>query len=417
MLKLTPKQKEAAKLIKNKQYCLLEGGSRSGKTLLIVAKLIVRAAKYPGTDHLAVRLRFNHAKQSLAYKTFPDAAKMLGAKIKLDKTDWFFSVPTSGEPSRIWIGGLDDKDRTEKILGNEYATIFINEASQVSFSGYEILRTRLNPPQDVRPLMLIDYNPPSTKHWGYRIFHDNVDPDSGRKLKHPHKYGSIKMNPEDNKENLSKDYIESLNDLSEAKRKRFALGLYTDSAEGAIWEVAWIDKNKRDKAPDLRRLVVAVDPAVTGNETSDDTGIVIAGLGFDNHVYILLDATYHGSVAGWTDRVVALYHKYAADCIVAEVNNGGDLVESALRSRDERITYKAVRATRGKAIRAEPVADMYRRARVHHVGDFTDLEFQMTHWTPEDKESPNNMDALVWAVTFLTGKIHKRRRVVSSVRL
>ncbi len=403
-LTLTPIQKKASALFKEHREVLLEGGSRSGKTLLICAKMIVRAAKYPGSRHLSTRLRFNHAKQSLFMGTYRDAARMLGAHVKENRSDWYIEVPTKGDPSEIWIGGLDDKERTEKVLGNEYATIHINEGSQIGFDGYEVLKTRLNPPQGVNPLFMIDYNPPSMHHWGYKIFHEGLNPGTGAPLLHPEKYAYILMNPRDNIQNLSEDYIETLEGLSDAKRRRFLNGEYTDSTEGAIWQYEWIADNRRAEYPDLDRVVVAVDPAVTGNDSSDDTGIVIVGskkIGVDKHYFVLSDASFHGSVTGWARRALEVYDRYDGDRVIGEVNNGGDLVEAIIQGQGRRVPYTSVRASRGKKTRAEPVAELYERGLVHHVGVFQDLEFQMTHWTPEDNDSPDNMDALVWGITFL----------------
>lgn len=404
MIELTEKQEAASLLMKQHIEVLLEGGSRSGKTLLICAKMITRAAKYPGTRHLSCRLRFNHAKQSLFYGTFRDAAKLLGANVKENKSDWFIEVPTEAEPSEIWIGGLDDKERTEKILGNEYATIHMNEASQIGFDGYEILKTRLNPPHGTKPLFLIDYNPPSTRHWGYRIFHEGVDPVTGEPLRHPDRYGMIRMNPIDNLINLSEDYMQTLEGMSEARRRRFLYGEYTDGAEGALWERDWIANYRKNKAPELLQVVVGVDPAVSDTEKSDSTGIIVAGKDEIGHYYVLGDYTYRGGVTGWGKSVADLYEQYQANYVVAEVNQGGDLVSSNIMQYNRNIPVKQVRATRGKAIRAEPIADLYRRGMVHHVGEFMDLEYQLTHWTPEDKESPDEMDALVWAITHLMGR-------------
>jgi len=404
MIELTPKQEIAAALMKAHTEVLLEGGSRSGKTLIICAKMIIRAAKYPGTRHLSCRLRFNHAKQSLFYGTFRDAAKLLGATVRENRSDWYISVPTSSDDSEIWIGGLDDKERTEKILGNEYATIHMNEASQIGFDGYEILKTRLNPPRGVKPLFLIDYNPPSTRHWGYKIFHERIDPVTGEPLKHRDRYGMLRMNPVDNLTNLSEDYIETLEGMSESRRRRFLMGEYSDGAEGALWEREWIANHRKATCPDLLQVVVGVDPAVSDTEKSDSTGIIVAGKDVDGHYYILGDYTYRGGVTGWGRSVADLYVKYQANYVVAEVNQGGDLVSTNIRQYNKSIPVKQVRATRGKAIRAEPVADLYRRGMVHHVGEFMDLEYQLTHWTPEDRESPDEMDALVWAITHLMGR-------------
>lgn len=400
--KETSKQLDALSLMGEHTYCLFEGGSRSGKTFIIIWSIIFRAVKYAGTRHLTGRLHFSHAKTSLWYGTIQEVLKICfpGVVYSENKTDWFIRFNNGSE---IWLAGFDDKERVEKILGNEYATIHLNEASQIGFDTFEILRTRLNPPKGVKPLMLIDYNPPSRKHWGYKIFHESKNPESDTSLKSPEKYGHLRMNPDDNRDNLNESYIETLQELGDRRRRRFYEGEYTDDNEGALWKREWIHSGRVDEAPDLKRIVVAVDPAVTGNEQSDDTGIVICGVANDQY-YILADYTYHGDVTGWGQSVVDAYHRHKADRVVAEQNQGGDLVKVNIRNYDRNIPVSMVHATRGKALRAEPIADLYNRGKVHHVGHLIELEDELCEWTPDEKTSPNRLDALVWGITELMGK-------------
>jgi len=402
----TAKQAEATRLMADKEETLLEGGSRSGKTFIIIRNIIFRALKYPNTRHLIVRFRFNHAKQSIWYGTIPEVMKIAFPNVtyKDNKSDWFIKFDNGSE---LWIGGTDDKERIEKILGNEYATIHMNEASQFPYETYETLKTRLNPPKGVPPKLLIDYNPPSKKHWGYLIFHEHKNPETLAPIAHPERYGYLKMNPVDNKENLNESYLDTLESLGEKRRRRFYLGEYSDDTEGALWKREWIVKNRVIEVSDLTRIVVAVDPAVTGNENSDDTGIIGVGSKLINgkeHYFVLDDATYHGDVTGWGQSVVDLYNKLKADTVVAETNQGGDLVEMNIRNYNRNIAFKKVTATRGKALRAEPVANLYDMGLVHHVGNFMELEDELCTWSPMDKESPNRLDALVWGITYLSEK-------------
>jgi PBSX family phage terminase large subunit len=390
----------------DKQEVLLEGGSRSGKSFIIIRNIILRALKYSGTRHLIVRFRFNHVKQSIWYGTIQDVMKIAFPSINYteNKSDWFISFDNGSE---IWIGGTDDKERIEKILGNEYATIFVNEASQIPYETYETLKTRLNPPKGVPPKLIIDYNPPSKKHWGYRIFHEHKNPETDAPLRHQERYGYLRMNPVDNTENLNESYLETLESLGEKRRRRFYLGEYSDDTEGALWKRDWIIRHRVESVSDLTRVVVAVDPAVTGNETSDDTGIIVVGsktVDGKEHYYVMDDFTYHGDVTGWGQSVIDAYRRHSADLVVAETNQGGDLVEMNIRNYDRSIRFKKVTATRGKALRAEPIANLYDMGLVHHVGNFLELEDELCMWTPEDKESPNRLDALVWGVTYLSGR-------------
>ena len=401
----TSKQKEAISLFGEKIEVLLEGGSRAGKTFIIMYAIIVRAIKYPESKHLIVRKHFAHLK-SIWYETLPDVIKTCFPEMKYDqnRTEWYISLSNK---SMIWFGGTDDKSRIEKLLGWEWETIFINEGSQMPHDTYEVLKTRLNPMKGCKPLFLIDYNPPSKRHWGFKIFHEGKDPETNQPIKQPERYARIQMNPKDNIENLSETYLKTLESMSEKKRNRFLHGYYSDDSEGALWRRGWIEKTRLGHIPDgLERVVVGVDPAVTGKDTSDDTGIIVAGkLRIDGkfHFYIIDDMTIHGDVTGWGKEVVNAYKKYMADCVVGEVNQGGDLVEMNIRNYDRYIKFKSVRATRGKAKRAEPVADLYERGLVHHCGYFQDLEDMMCSWTPESEDSPDNMDAMVWAVSHLAG--------------
>jgi len=178
-------------------------------------------------------------------------------------------------------------------------------------------------------------------------------------------------------------------------------GEILDNVDGALWTRKLIDDARVDSAPPLVRVVVAIDPAVTANATSDETGIVAAGIASNGDYYILDDKSIRTTPDAWARVAVELYHKHKADKIVAETNNGGDMVILLLKQVDASIATKKVTATRGKQLRAEPISSLYEQGRVHHVGYFSDLETQMCEWTPQSSESPDRLDALVWALTEL----------------
>ena len=173
-----------------------------------------------------------------------------------------------------------------------------------------------------------------------------------------------------------------------------------EDVEGALWNYTMLEASRVVKAPELVRVVVGVDPAVTNNEDSDETGIIVAGLGEDGHAYVLADYTLKGSPLEWGTATVTAYHLFHADRVVAEVNNGGDLVEQNVKLVDENISYKAVHASRGKVTRAEPVVALYEQCRVHHVGNLGKLEDEQCTWQ-QGMKSPNRLDALVWVITEL----------------
>jgi predicted phage terminase large subunit-like protein len=218
----------------------------------------------------------------------------------------------------------------------------------------------------------------------------------------------MKLNPSDNADNVSSSYLDILANLKGDQYKRFCLGDFTDENENALWRQSiMIDPFRVIIIPnDLERIVIGVDPAVTSNENSDTTGIVVAGKkrGIDgrDHFYILDDKSLSGSPRQWAQAVCFAFDQYKADRVVAEVNQGGDLVTSVLRQIDSDLPIKTVHATRGKIVRAEPVAALYEQGLVHHVGEFPDLEDEMTSYTgAESESSPDRMDALVWAITEL----------------
>lgn len=179
-----------------------------------------------------------------------------------------------------------------------------------------------------------------------------------------------------------------------------------EDVPGALWTRETIERARVAAAPELRRIVVAIDPATSAGEDADETGIVVAALASDSHGYVLDDLSGRMAPHQWARRAVAAYHARRADRVVAEVNNGGDLVEATLRMVDAAVAYRAVRASRGKAVRAEPVAALYEQGRIHHVGALPTLEDQLCALTPDfDRQaagfSPDRADALVWALTDL----------------
>lgn len=210
----------------------------------------------------------------------------------------------------------------------------------------------------------------------------------------------------DNSLNLSRTALEELKARYEGTRtgRQELYGELLDQAEGALWTREWIESTRvtKDHVPNLYRIIVAVDPAVTSGENSDETGIVTVGASTDGHFYVLADDTLRATPNEWGKKAVDAYKHWRADRIVAEVNNGGDMVVMVLQQVDNSVAVTKVHATRGKRVRAEPISALYEQRRVHHVGAFPQLEDQMVMWAPDSNEdSPDRMDALVWALTEL----------------
>lgn len=182
-------------------------------------------------------------------------------------------------------------------------------------------------------------------------------------------------------------------------------GEVLDDSAGALFRWAWIDAARVVKAPDLRRVVVAVDPATTSGDESDETGIVIAGIGYDGRGYVIADESGRYRPEEWARRVASAFATHKADAVIAEGNQGGEMIGAVLRACGaSTLPVRTVHAKRGKATRAEPVAVLYEQGRVSHVGALARLEDQLTTWDPaSNRESPDRLDALVYAVTELMG--------------
>lgn len=206
----------------------------------------------------------------------------------------------------------------------------------------------------------------------------------------------------DNAANLAPSFLSSLMTRYEGTRlgRQELDGEELDDNPDALWSREAIDGLRVREAPELARVVVAIDPATTATASSDETGIVVAGLGVDGRGYVLADRSGRYKPDEWARRAVEAYHAHKADRIVAEGNQGGDMVTHVLRTAWPDAPVRIVHASRGKVARAEPVAALYEQGRISHVGSLPQLEDQMCSWTP-GQASPDRMDALVWALTEL----------------
>lgn len=210
----------------------------------------------------------------------------------------------------------------------------------------------------------------------------------------------------ENIDNLSPTFVERVVRKYEGTRlgRQELHGQILDDVPGALWGREMIDDHRLPASsdPDCRRVVVAIDPATTSGEDSDETGIVVAGLGVDGRGYVLGDRSCRLSPEGWAQRAIEAYEHFGADRIIAEVNQGGDMVERVLRSRGSRIPYRKVHASRGKRVRAEPVAALYEQGKVSHVGSHKELEDEMVSFLPEGSDGlDDRVDALVYALSEL----------------
>lgn len=411
------------------KHIMLFGGSRSGKTALIVRNIIMRALKAPGSRHVSLRLRFNAIKPSIILDTFPKVMTLAfpAVEYELSKTDWYAKFANGSE---YWFGGLDDKERTEKILGAEYSTIHLNEVSQIPWSSVGVAITRLaqqvtqviagRPANKLRTRMYYDCNPPSKAHWSYQQFVKKVDPDSGLPLRSPDDYALHKISPLDNALNISADYLQTLEALPARLRKRFLDGDFADATPNQLFPEEVIETWRHDgKLPDMVRVVVAVDPSGSGdvdNADNDAIGIVVVGLGTDGNAYVLEDCTVKAGPATWANVATTAFDRHKADVIVGEGNYGGAMVQHTIQTARPRTPFRMVTASRGKAVRAEPFSALYEQGKIRHAGIFRELEdelmaFSTTGYT--GTSSPNRADALIWALTELFPGMTKPKTAVS----
>jgi len=416
--KHTRDQERALQLLaSDARHILLRGGSRSGKTVLLTEALVARALAAKKSRHAILRYRANSLKSitgptgTLFYvldQCFPEG---VASRSQFNKQDGFLQLPNGSE---IWFGGLDDKERAEKILGNEYATVYFNEVSQIPWGSHNIAITRLAQTTTLRQKAYYDCNPPPKTHWVHRLFAEGVDPDSRRPLTNPSDYVSMRMNPEGNRENLDPSYLESLQNLPERQRLRFYEGQWGDAGDAALWTPELIDQQRildASKLPMFTRIVVAIDPSGADDiddATADEIGIGVAALGVDGNAYILEDLTMKGSPGEWGKAATSAYDRHDADCVVGESNFGGAMVRHVVQTAKPGVPYKEVTASRGKHLRAEPVSGLFEQRKVWMVGRFPELEDEMMAMTTAGytgSKSPNRLDWMVWAVTELFPRI------------
>lgn len=417
--KLTAKQGEAQEYCAgDAKHVMLFGGSRSGKTFLLVRNLVLRALKASHSRHAIFRFRYNHLKASIILDTFPKVMQLAfpGVQYTMHQQDGYAELSNG---SQVWFAGLDDKERTEKILGMEFATLYFNECSQIPYGSINTAITRLaqlamqhiEGRQDV-PLKVrafYDCNPPNKSHWTYRLFVEKVDPDTRENVRRPMDYTSFQINPLDNVDNLSPEYIETLEGLPARMRARFLDGRFADANPNALFPDEHIEKWRvlDGVVPDMVRIVVGVDPSGSDdvdNADNDEIGIVVGGLGVDGNAYLLEDCTIKAGPGVWGRVATGAYERHLADCVVAETNFGGAMVEQTIKVARPGTNFKKVTASRGKVQRAEPFSALYEQGKVRHVGSFVKMEDELAGFSTfgyTGSRSPNRADAWIWVLAEL----------------
>lgn len=362
-------------------------------------------------------------------KTFVGASWIVHQALSTPNSEWLVTAPTFRDVQRTCFEG--DSGILKRINDGEMKQYLRNELLIKLTNGSKIHGISADEPERARGLNLWGVWADEIGSWRRpEIWYEGIIP-AVRKGEHPRVVVTTTPRPTslfkdlylrndgtvhktqgssfDNKEHLSAVALDELKRRYDGTRlgQQELYGVLLEDIEGALFKRLDIDEARvtiHEVPEDLVQVVVAIDPAVTSDESSDFTGIVVVACDDRGHGYVLADRTLKGSPEFCMRAAVRAYHEFQADSIVAEVNNGGDYIGTVLRHVDPHVPFKTVRATRGKELRAEPVAALYEQQRMHHVGSLTQLEDEMTEWIPGvSPKSPDRLDALVWAVTGLTG--------------
>ena len=364
----TNKQDEAFDLLATKATdIMLYGGSRSGKTFSFTEAVIARAVKCK-SRHAILRQHFNHCKQTMWYDTIPKVMDIVYSGLEdrctWSKADWYIKLPNKSE---IWIGGLDDKERTDKILGNEYSSIYFVECSQMSEASVNIAKTRLAEKNTLMKKSYYCCNPPKRSHWLYRKFIDQVD-EQGQKMKDWYMYKSLLMNPYDNIKNIDSEYISNILDkLPPLLRQRFRDGLWV-SDETDIFKAEWLLPCEVEEK-DIAAKFTFIDPANTSKEMASDntceSAILTMGVTYSGHIFDI--ELLHGF---WSYGELKAKAKYAYDMhskcsnYTIGVEDVGSQKWLSTDLAEIGITCSLIRPINDKVTRAISVTDILEQGRV-----------------------------------------------------
>lgn len=386
-------------LLKPSRYKGVYGGRASGKSHSFAELVIERCEMRPGTRIVCVREVQKSLKESVKL--------LLEDKIKTFGLESHFrvlsdSIQTPGNGVIVFQGMADHTADSIKSLEG-FDVGYVEEAHTLTERSLELLRPTIrkdgseiwfswNPRHSSDPVDLFFRGP--TPPENAIIIHSNY-PDNP--------WFSEEMEAE-------RTYDEKNNP---ARYAHIWLGEYEPQAVGAIWNRDVFHRNRKKEAPELSRILVSIDPPISSTPGSDEAGIIVVGIGTDKRGYVIADVSTHGTPQQWAEKAVAAYDLYEADAMVAEINQGGEMVTNTIHSVRKSIRVIPVRATRGKHIRAEPISALYALDRISHVGTFPKLEAQCCLMTAEGYEgdgSPDRLDAMVWGFTELFPKLVRRER-------
>jgi phage terminase large subunit-like protein len=375
------------------RYYLITGGRGSGKSWTL-SLFLLNLTYEEGHVILFTRWTLTSAFISIIPE-FIDKIELMNKSDDFEITQSEIINKATG--SKILFRGIKTSQGTatanlKSIAG--VTTFILDESEELMdedvFDRIDLSIRAVNKPNRVILVM----NPSYKSHWIYSRF-----------VKHPREDTNyIHTTYLDNQINLSKSFVEQAERTRRENLHRYNhlfLGEWLDDAEGMLWNRQIIERLRMANSPQLERIVVSVDPAASANLDSDETGIIVCAKDSNGNGYVLEDLSGKYSPSQWASIAVKAFERWNCDCIVAEKNMGGDMVESVLRSQNTNARIKLVNATKGKYVRAEPIYSLYEQNKIYHIGQFPILENQMITFDPDKGKSPDRVDALVWGFTEL----------------
>lgn len=398
---------------KKYRYVIMTGGRASGKSY--AGQTFLKDLSYQ-TGHKILNTRYTMASaqdsiiaeftEKIESQQQIDAFSLVGNKytnLKSESEVLFSGIKTSSGIQTaklksivgVTTWALEEAEELEDDGSDEMAGTFDKIDDSIRTKGAD-LRT------------ILSWNPSNEESFIYKRFFK----EAGVDITHNGLVGDtlyIYTTYLDNMENLHPSFVEKANKTKETRPERYNhiyMGIPIKENSLALWKaITMIEPYRKSELPEIKRTVIALDPAVTNTGKQDETGVMVCGEDFSGQLWVIKDLSKQYTTGEWSRAVVGAYHKYGAEAIIAEVNNGGSLIEDVMRNVDENIRVKKVRAKHGKILRAEPVSGMYEDGKVHHFKRFPELELEMTSYTGAAKDvSPNRLDALVYALAYLSGK-------------
>lgn len=390
-----PHSKQAELIASAAKRKIIRGGRRGGKT---VGAAILAVKCFLGGQRVLYSAPTNEQVEAFWFEVRRTLAPLIdGGVLEKNETLHIVEVPDSRQRIRAKTSWNADT------LRGDYADLLIlDEWQLMNEDAWELVGAPMLLDNDGDAVFI--YTPPSLRsrsvskardpRHAAKLFKRAQEDKSGRWL-------ALSFSSHENP-HISKTALAKLTeDMTALAIRQEIMAEDIDDAPGALWTRAMLDNNRLRTEPQLVRVVVAIDPPADHKAQGSGAGIMVGGVDADGHGYLLADGSLdNAKPSEWGGRAVSLFEEFAADRIIGEVNNGGEMIEHVIRSIRPSISYRAVRASRGKATRAEPIAAHYEQGRVHHVGDFPILEDELCLWTPGDS-SPHRLDALVWLFTEL----------------